>query len=323
MGYFRNKPRDQRFNDTYTFIEGLALPGVEAGVTLMDLRKRALEAAGQSGQLSDALSLGTRWEISKSADETRRRHYIRAVLLGYATLGDPAQQGKLLSVAEVKAKKNATTSLKEADLRQILTRMVGQSVQTEGQRTFVGLNTSLEKQNSVWALDKIAEGVTRTQMALGLIPRDARENTRFQTWFGTSDKRAIHANFGKILAGIRGGIMLIKDPDPAEDDTFGYVYKSGPRNPPRVYLCNAFWRSGRLTWQQRGGALVKKDGRKVSDNPLGVILHELSHLFAHTVDTEYGRDDCKRLARSNPGAAAANADNHEYYAESVMTGHYD
>jgi peptidyl-Lys metalloendopeptidase len=196
--------------------------------------------------------------------------------------------------------------------------MFQQSVKTEGQRTFVGFNTTLEKENSVWALDKIAEAITRVQVALGGVTRIPKEGTRFQTWFGTSDHAVIRANYGKILAGIRAGIVLIKDTDPANNNVFGYVYPAGPNNPPRVYLCAAFWRAGKVTWKQMGGALVKKDGRDTKDNPLGVILHELSHLFVPTDDHEYGQTDCKQLAISNPALARMNADNHEYYAESVV-----
>jgi hypothetical protein len=116
VGYWRTKPLDQRLQDTYTFIQGLGLPGLDVGTTLMDLRGRALDAAGQLVPLIQAMSLGFRWEIHKSADETRRRHYIRSVIFGYATLGDPDHAGKLLTVAEVTAKKNTIAKLSEIEL---------------------------------------------------------------------------------------------------------------------------------------------------------------------------------------------------------------
>jgi hypothetical protein len=318
MGFWREKPLDQRFQDTYAFIQGIAIPDRDVGITLMDLRNRALDAAGQLVPLVQAMSLGFRWEIRKSADETRRRHYIRSVIFGYATLGDPDHGGKLLTVAEATEKKNTITKLSEIELNRLFTRMVQQSVKTEGLRTFVGFDTTLEKENSVWALDKIAEAVTRVQVALGGVTRIPKEGTRFRTWFGTSNHTTIRANYGKILAGIRAGIMLIKDADPAKNKVFGYVYPTGPNNPPRVYLCGAFWRAGKVTWKQVGGDMIKKDGRDAKDNPLGVILHELSHLFVSTDDHKYGQKDCKQLAISNPALAGMNADNYEYYAESVV-----
>ncbi|MGB7760977.1 MAG: M35 family metallopeptidase [Bryobacteraceae bacterium] len=322
MGYWREKPLDQRFRDTYEFIKTqmVGVPGVEAGIALMDIQTRVLNAAGDLVRLLEVMSLGFRWELIKSADETRRRHYIRAVLFGYATLGDPDNDGEILTVNQVKTKKDTITGLSEAGLRQLLTRMFAQSVVTEGDRTFVGFDMSLEKENAVWALDKIAEAITRVERALFAVVRDPTEATRFRTWFGTSNRTLIRGNYGKILAGIQSGIMLIKDMDPSKNKVFGYVYPNGPNDPPRVYLCAAFWRAGKITWNPMDGLKILKDGRDSSDNPLGVILHELTHLFIGTEDHKYGQTKCKQLAISAPDLAAMNADNYEYYAESVVAG---
>ncbi|HEY1217503.1 MAG: M35 family metallopeptidase [Bryobacteraceae bacterium] len=237
-----------------------------------------------------------------------------------SALGDPDNVGKHLTVDQVQSKKGAVTGLGETELRQLLTRMFARSVQTEGDRTFAGFDTTLEKENAVWALDKIAEAITKVQRALFAVINNPTEATRFRTWFGASNRTLIRGNYGKILAGIQTGIMLIKDVDPANDNVFGYVYPNGPNDPPRVYLCGAFWRSGKVTWKSVGVHKIKKDGRDAADNALGVILHELSHLFVGTDDHEYGQTDCKQLAISDPALAAMNADNYEYYAESVVAG---
>jgi len=317
---WRKKPLNQRFQDTYNFIQTqmAGFAGVDAAVTLIDLQTRVLDAAGQLVPLVETMSLGFRWELKKSADETRRRQAVRAVLLGYATLGDPDQGGQLLTVDEVKATKNATEQLAENALIGLLTRMIQQSVEVDGGRTFVGFDTTLEKQNTIWAEQQITEAITKVQMALGGVGRIPKEATRFQTWFGNSDPKVIRTNYGMILAGIRNGVMFIKDEDPANDNVFGYVYPDGPNNPPRVYLCGAFWRAGKVSWQSVGGVTIRKDNRNAQDNPLGVLLHELSHIFVRTDDHEYGQDDCKQLAIDDPALARMNADNYEYYAESVM-----
>jgi hypothetical protein len=93
MGYWREKPLNQRLKDTYDFIrkQMAGVEGVDAGITSMDLRTRALDAAGNLARLLEVMSLGFRWELIKSADETRRRHYIRSVLFG---LGRSRQCGQ-------------------------------------------------------------------------------------------------------------------------------------------------------------------------------------------------------------------------------------
>lgn len=310
------KPVDQRFQDTYRFIQAQMAGGAEATTALMETRMRAMDANGDLGPLLETMSLGFRWEIGKSAAETRRRHYVRAVLMGYATLGDPDNRGRRLTVAEVKTKKKDTEKRSEQQLHTLLQRMLQQTKQTENQRTFVGFETTLEKENAVWAMDRIAEAVTRAQWALGLLSRNPDHAALFTKWFGTGNSRTVRDNFGKILQGIRSGIMLIKDDDPRRDRVFGYVYPDGNNNPPRIYLCNAFWRAGKIQWNMN--VMMSKDGRDGYDNPLGVLLHELSHIFVRTRDHAYGRANCQRLAAQNAAMACMNADNYEYFAESLM-----
>jgi hypothetical protein len=313
------KALDRRYSDTYSFIQ-TQLAGathLDECVALIDLRVSNLDKTGEMVGVVEAMSLGFRWEISKSATETRRRHYIRAVLLGLATLGDPDNQGTRLNAQQLKARKPALEKASETDLDKLLRRIVALNVSQAGGRSFVGFTRSLEKANATWALDRINEAVTRVERTLQGLSRNANEAQRFAYWFGTSDPAVVRKNFGQIFKGVQGGVMLIKDDSPDKDKVFGYVYRAGPNNPPRIYLCNAFWRAGQLTWN--ANHQLVKDGRNGFDNPLGVILHELSHLFAATRDHRYGKAKCHELATSEPALAIENADNHEYYAESVMT----
>jgi len=90
-------------------------------------------------------------------------------------------------------------------------------------------------------------------------------------------------------------------PDCGSPDVFAYVYPTDTTK--TVYLCGAFWKS-------------KTSGY---DSQQGVIVHELSHFTAigGTQDYAYGLTACKQLAISSPTKAIANADNYEYYGETI------
>lgn len=53
------------------------------------------------------------------------------------------------------------------------------------------------------------------------------------------------------------------------------------------------------------------------DSRWGTLLHEATHLAAETQDHAYGPTAAQALARTDPAKAAANADNYEYFAESL------
>jgi hypothetical protein len=58
------------------------------------------------------------------------------------------------------------------------------------------------------------------------------------------------------------------------------------------------------------------------DSKRGVIVHEFTHftLVGATKDDVYGTDDAQTLALANPAKAQRNADNYEYFVESVAFG---
>ena len=53
------------------------------------------------------------------------------------------------------------------------------------------------------------------------------------------------------------------------------------------------------------------------NSKMGTIIHELTHALESIPDREYGTADCKSLASNNPADAIDNADNYEYYSESL------
>jgi peptidyl-Lys metalloendopeptidase len=68
-----------------------------------------------------------------------------------------------------------------------------------------------------------------------------------------------------------------------------------------VGFCDTFFRA----------ALTGEDSR------VGTVVHEISHLAAHTQDHAYGRRNAAALATKTPDRAADNADNFEYFIETL------
>ena len=53
------------------------------------------------------------------------------------------------------------------------------------------------------------------------------------------------------------------------------------------------------------------------NSKFGTIVHELTHAVVGTKDLAYGINDCLKLAQTNPNSAVMNADNYEYFVESL------
>ena len=185
---------------------------------------------------------------------------------------------------------------------------------------------SLNQEIVVNAMDTVKQAITRAQWAASLAVHQQKERQRLEKWFGIGVKpNDIKNVYGKVFQGIAGGAHLIRDDDPAEADTYAYVKLDDPKPPPRIYLCGAFWGRGRIVWTLQGGGWSKKDRRMSNDNPLGVVIHELTHLFAGTDDHAYGRQASQQLASggaADMARARMNADNFEYFCEDVFLNLY-
>ncbi|KAG9120747.1 hypothetical protein FRC07_003633 [Ceratobasidium sp. 392] len=83
-------------------------------------------------------------------------------------------------------------------------------------------------------------------------------------------------------------------------NTFAYVYAD---RPGKIYLCPAFWSA-------------KETG---TDSKAGTIVHENSHFNVNggTRDYAYGQAQCRAVAIEFPDYATRNADNHEYFVETM------
>jgi len=122
----------------------------------------------------------------------------------------------------------------------------------------------------------------------------------YRTWFGSytsSRYSTVQSHYNNIYnAFVNQRFTFYCD---CTDSSYAYVYANQPY---RVHLCGAFWNAPALG----------------TDSKAGTLVHETSHftVVAGTQDYAYGQTACKNLAISNPSQAVANADSHEYFAES-------
>ena len=122
----------------------------------------------------------------------------------------------------------------------------------------------------------------------------------FRRWFGASP-----------VAPVRRNLLLIRD----------YL---ATRRPPQI-ACNApqACPSGRFAYTMtQSGAMgfcelffrARQDG---FDTAAGIVIHEVSHAAARTRDIAYSVRGAAVLAKEDPASAAVNADNYEYFVESL------
>jgi hypothetical protein len=116
-----------------------------------------------------------------------------------------------------------------------------------------------------------------------------------QRWFGDADRRTVRRNLGLIRASLAPG----RRPPaicgaPQTCRAFAII-----RDGRTIELCPRFFQAG----------------REGQDSRFGVIVHEVSHVAAGTQDLAYQPFLSGKLAASDPEAAAANADNYEYFVE--------
>jgi len=152
---------------------------------------------------------------------------------------------------------------------------------------------------TAWNLFKTLAPKAQTEAAKGSL------SSSYVTYFGafSTTRNAnvvkVTTNEGTASKG-NGYAFNCAPPSCGGSGTYAYVY---PTDPSTVYLCGAFWKAPTSGW----------------DSTPGVIVHETSHfnVIGGTQDYVYGNSGAKSLAISNPDRAVANADNYEYFAESL------
>ena len=125
---------------------------------------------------------------------------------------------------------------------------------------------------------------------------------RYVTWFGAYTAQrysTVLGHFTNIRNNLsKASVDCTCGGVSSPESTFAYVY---PTKPYTIHVCGAFWQAPVSGTDSKGGTLV----------------HEMSHfnVIAGTNDHVYGQSGAMNLAKTNPGQAIDNADNHEYFAE--------
>lgn len=131
------------------------------------------------------------------------------------------------------------------------------------------------------------------------------EDKLYQRWFGEvnmSRKSAVETVFKKTKQRLESATFTyhadLSGCSP-ERNEYAYTY-DGSR---QVYICHLFWSAPANGMESQAGTLV----------------HEHTHASAHTNDVPgaYGEQACRALARDHPLQATRNADNYEFYCESL------
>ncbi len=138
----------------------------------------------------------------------------------------------------------------------------------------------------------VNEAVVRLQAG------DAQDN--YRTWFGTAETREVVASYQAIadrLASTQPMTVECNAPERCNSGPFAYAYPGQDI----VGFCQPFFRARDTGFDSRPGTVV----------------HEMSHLAAGTQDFDYGPTNTRKLAAGSPDRAARNADNYEYFTETM------
>jgi peptidyl-Lys metalloendopeptidase len=150
--------------------------------------------------------------------------------------------------------------------------------------------------------------VARERVAAGLqVATQSPNDPHIARWFGNARRDRVTEVLRAVLAKINAAATLTigcRTRECEQGQSFAYTY-------PRagyVAFCERFFRAD----------LTGEDSR------FGTVVHELSHVAAGTDDVElspgvqaYGRRNATLLASQAPDRAANNADNYEYFIETL------
>lgn len=147
--------------------------------------------------------------------------------------------------------------------------------------------------------DALAEARTRLTEAIRLV-REEPEHPHISRWFGTAPRKTIRITLeltAARLADMEALDLRCNDPSGCPGGRFAYA-----RERDLVLgLCPPYFRA-------------RMDG---TDSRWGILIHEASHIAANTRDHVYRPTGALRLAKENPAQASENADNYEYFVETL------
>lgn len=146
----------------------------------------------------------------------------------------------------------------------------------------------------------LAEAAPRLREAIAFLDRQP-DHPHVQRYFGTAPRRQVRDRLTRTAAQIAQGLGGLKlacnDAPQCGAASFAYTVASVRL----LGLCPGFFRAGTAG----------------TDTRWGILIHEASHLAGVTGDHAYGVNGALRLAKQNPRRAAANADNLEYFVETL------
>ena len=118
------------------------------------------------------------------------------------------------------------------------------------------------------------------------------------TWFGINPVNNVVKKFQRIV-----GVL--------EKETISYTF-NGPR-------CRRGWYAYTVRYSRQIFLCRRYKVAALSgiNSKLGTLAHELSHAIVGTHDHLYGQHACKWLAQNFPGHSINNADNFEYFVETL------
>jgi len=131
-----------------------------------------------------------------------------------------------------------------------------------------------------------------------------RNTAAYRGFFGATNDGQ-HNFVRRIITNINGvprnSINPICGGPSCSPNTFAYVMTAFHYD---IYLCQMFWRSPVRGYDTIGGTLI----------------HEMSHfdVIGRTDDIVYGVNPARDLARRNPAQAVRNADNYQFYTETLL-----
>jgi hypothetical protein len=127
------------------------------------------------------------------------------------------------------------------------------------------------------------------------------KNALAKEWFGGHDAARYATTRQNLtdVTGVLAGQPVTYDLTGAgcQPGWYAYTYK----NTRKIWLCSSFW-SAEVTG---------------TDSKFGTLAHELTHAVSGTDDISYGRVGARDLASSQPSDAIRNADNYEYFTETL------
>lgn len=147
--------------------------------------------------------------------------------------------------------------------------------------------------------DALAEARTRLEAAIRLV-REEPDHPHVRRWFGDAPRKTVRMTLeltAERLAEPDSFEIRCNDPPACPGGRFAYA-----RDREQVVgLCAPYFRA-------------RMEG---TDSRWGILIHEVSHLAANTRDHAYRPNGALALAKTDAMRAAENADNYEYFVETL------